>query len=317
MATPHDALFKYTFGNPEHARGLLRSLLPPALVRAIDWKSLALVPGSFVDPRLAQHHTDLLYRCRIGEREVFLYLLFLLEHRSRRDPALPLDLLRYMSRGWEQEFSREGHITPIIPVVIHHGDAGWSAPNDLLHLFRFEDTDPAVVEALRPFLPDFRFVLDDLTAVPEAELFAREQTALSLLTTLCFQRIRAATDPTAELVRWHRVVRAVRAARSGAEALTAILSYVLIAGEAEPERVQLALAPAGPDAQETLMNTAEQLMARGRIQGRIEMLRTQLETRFGPLPSPIQDRLTHATPEDLDRWTRRVLTAPTLDDVFA
>ena len=291
-------------------------------MRAIDWDSLALVPGSFVDPRLAQHHTDLLYRCRIGPREVLLYLLF--EHRSQRSRALPLDLLRDLVCGFELEFQREGHLTPIIPVVIHHGDAGWSAPNDLFHLFQLDGADPALVEALRPFVPDFRFVLDDLTSVPEAELFAREQTALSLLTTLCFQRIRAATDPTAELRRWHRVVRAVRAARSGAEALTAVLSYVLIAGEAEPERVHLALAPAGPDSQETLMNTAEQLIARGRVQGRvegriegrIETLRTLLDARYGMLPPPIQDRLTHATPEDLDRWTRRVLTAPTLEDVF-
>lgn len=69
------------------------------------------------------------------------------------------------------------------------------------------------------------------------------------------------------------------------------------------------------------MNTAEQLIARGRVQGRIEgrvqTLHTLLETRFGTLPPPIQERLTHATAEDLDRWTRSVLTAPTLDDVFA
>lgn len=173
MATPHDALFKFTFGKAEHARGLLRALLPKALVDAIDWDSLALVPGSFADPQLAQHHTDLPYRCRIGRHEIFLYLLF--EHRSHVDRGLPLHLLGYFVPIWQQVLSREGHLTPIVPIVIHHGDAGWHAPHDLAHLFRFGAMDPALAAVLRPFVPDFRFLLDDLTAVSEAELFAREQ----------------------------------------------------------------------------------------------------------------------------------------------
>jgi predicted transposase YdaD len=56
----HDALFKAVFGQPEHARGALQSVLPAAMAEAVDWSTLALQPGSFVDPGLNPSHTDLL-----------------------------------------------------------------------------------------------------------------------------------------------------------------------------------------------------------------------------------------------------------------
>ena len=61
MSTPHDALFKGVLGQPEHARGTLRAVVPAVLGEALDWSTLTLCPGSFVDVALAQQHTDLLY----------------------------------------------------------------------------------------------------------------------------------------------------------------------------------------------------------------------------------------------------------------
>jgi predicted transposase/invertase (TIGR01784 family) len=61
IPTPHDALFKAVFGQPEHARGALRAVVPPVLAEALDWQSLTLRPGSFVDAALTHQHTDLLY----------------------------------------------------------------------------------------------------------------------------------------------------------------------------------------------------------------------------------------------------------------
>ncbi len=44
MGTPHDNFFRDTFSKPEHAAPLLRALLPPEIVSAIDWDSLTPVP---------------------------------------------------------------------------------------------------------------------------------------------------------------------------------------------------------------------------------------------------------------------------------
>jgi predicted transposase YdaD len=69
-STPHDALFRRTFADPEHALGLLRSMLPPALAAAIDWNSLRLCDGTFVDPSLAERRTDLLYTVKLALHDV-------------------------------------------------------------------------------------------------------------------------------------------------------------------------------------------------------------------------------------------------------
>ena len=37
---PHDALFKAVFAEPEHARGALQEVVPPAVVQALDWSTL-------------------------------------------------------------------------------------------------------------------------------------------------------------------------------------------------------------------------------------------------------------------------------------
>ena len=54
-----ELLFKAVFAQPEHARGALCAVLPPALVEALDWETLTQRPGSFVDPELHKSHTDL------------------------------------------------------------------------------------------------------------------------------------------------------------------------------------------------------------------------------------------------------------------
>jgi predicted transposase/invertase (TIGR01784 family) len=61
ISNPHDLIFKAVFGQPEHARGALRAILSAALAEALDWSTLTLQPGSFVDSALNHQHTDLLY----------------------------------------------------------------------------------------------------------------------------------------------------------------------------------------------------------------------------------------------------------------
>ena len=62
-------------------------------------------------------------------------------------------------------------------------------------------------------------------------------------------------------------------------------------------------------------------IAKGRLVGRVEgesrLLRKQLERRFGPLPTWVINKLNSAAEQDLDAWGEAVLSAPTLDAVFA
>jgi hypothetical protein len=45
-------------------------------------------------------------------------------------------------------------------------------------------------------------------------------------------------------------------------------------------------------------------------------VRRLLTRRFGPLPLWADERLEQASPQELERWTDRVLDAQQLDDIF-
>jgi hypothetical protein len=61
---PHDALFKAAFESPEHAAALLRHLLSTSVSAAIDWQSMALQVGSFIDPERARRRSSATDRSR-------------------------------------------------------------------------------------------------------------------------------------------------------------------------------------------------------------------------------------------------------------
>src|SRR5690606_8930501 len=96
MASPHDALFKYVFSQPEHAASELRAVFPPALAARLDWASLTLQPSSFVDERLKGRQADLLFSVECDGQPAYVYVL--LEHQSTSDPIMAFRMLRYVMR---------------------------------------------------------------------------------------------------------------------------------------------------------------------------------------------------------------------------
>ncbi len=58
---PHDKLVKATFSDLQNAHAFFEGHLDPDLVRHIDWPSLRLESGSFVDAELSASASDLLY----------------------------------------------------------------------------------------------------------------------------------------------------------------------------------------------------------------------------------------------------------------
>ena len=55
---------------------------------------------------------------------------------------------------------------------------------------------------------------------------------------------------------------------------------------------------------------------RGIQKGQTALLQRQLTSRFGELPRRYQQRLKQADSDTLLKWSERILTAKTLDDVF-
>ncbi len=79
----HDAAFKAAFQKRELAKELFRRCFPEKIVRQIDFRYLKLANRSYVDEKLKDRHSDIVYQTKIRGKTAFLYLLF--EHQSKPD----------------------------------------------------------------------------------------------------------------------------------------------------------------------------------------------------------------------------------------
>jgi predicted transposase/invertase (TIGR01784 family) len=327
-STPHDSLFKYTFSQPQHAAELFRSVLPHALVPHIDFDTLQMEPTSFIDDELRTRFADLLFRVHLVGQPAYLYLLF--EHQSKPERFMCRRLLRYVLDTWDLHLKNHAdarYLPVVIPIVLHHGESGWTEPISLRELY---DAPAEVLDALRPFLPELTFLLDDLAPQEDAALRTRALSVVPMLTLWAFRHVRHDRDVLPALRQALDLVAAVADAPSGLAALNVVVRYILTVAGTPARELEVILEQLGhAEVSEIVMTAAEQLRREGRKEGRKEGRREGrteaqrenllmlLDTRFGPLPEPVLSRIRHAELARLRDWFERAITAQSLDAVFA
>jgi hypothetical protein len=327
--TPHDALFKGIFSEPEVAAAELSSVVPRALAERIDWGSLALVPGSFVDEQLEARETDLLFEARSAAgRAVRLYLLF--EHQSTVEPWMPFRVLRYLVRIWEQErrqLPELGALTPIVPVVLHHSETGWTAASRLSELLSLEGLEGTGIEQ---HLPLFSLIVDDVSKQRDEDIAARTGHLLVRLALASLREARRAGDGPAVIATLASLLREVRSAEGLRGAYTMVLRYLLsVAVEGDPRPFLRALATeVDIAAEDDAMGLLDSMLEKGRAEGmekgraegkaeaRRDTLAKLLRMKFRSLPGDVPARIAALSESDLDRALEAVLEARTLGDVL-
>jgi predicted transposase/invertase (TIGR01784 family) len=323
---PHDGLFRLVFGSPVHARGAIRALVPELAAR-LDLDRLTVLNGTFVDAELSRRHSDVCLSTYLDGHEALVY--FLLEHQSGPDPLMPWRMLRYVVRVWERhvtEHPKSTRLPLVLPIVVHQGVRPWSTPTELRDLI---DVDPFTAQAVEEYLPRFRFRLEDMGSVDPAHmralLDARPFTPLGKISLFLLRDARGNPDLDVALEEWLDVLDRARRAPDGTEMLPAVFQYIVLASETPVDRLRKVVARLGPEVEENLMTTADMLRAEGRVegeatgraQGRAETLTQLLTQKFGPLPDWAVANLQAASSERLESWTGRVLTATTIDEIFA
>ncbi|MFT3764083.1 MAG: Rpn family recombination-promoting nuclease/putative transposase [Minicystis sp.] len=314
--TPHDALFKAAFSKLRHARGLLRALVPVPLERRIAWPTLRLESGIAVgDEDLDEQRMDLVYSARAGKQRVLIYVLA--EHQSKVDPWMAFRLLCYLIaiwKGYRAQHPRAKRLPAILPIVVHHSPTGWTAPVAFEELV---DADAELLAAFGPYVPRFRFLLDDLSSQTDATLRARTQmTAGGRVVILSLKHGRS------QVAVRIRVLAPDGRSRAARDVLASVMRYILETSGAEPATLRELLArQVGPEEAEKMLTTAERLRREGREEGEIlakrETVLLLLRQRFGRLPAATVARIDKAQVAELDVWFKRGLTASSLDDVLA
>jgi hypothetical protein len=314
--TPHDALFHYTFGNIEHARPAIQSMLPAKIAARIDFSTLAPVDGHFVDRHLAQSQTDLLFSASISGRPGLVYVLF--EHQSSAEHFMSLRMLRYLLRIWEDHLQAKPEtktLPVIVPLVLHHSPNGWTCPERFEELL---DIDEQGLNDVAEVVPRFGMILHDISHTSDEELMSRAITGLARITLLLFRHARTVREPAEiyeRLRRYVTVLLEVMHASNGADAIMAVMRYIQGVTLQSDHEVHMAM-------QETVL-IDEQLYNDIRFPGRREreeerraMLLEQLEERFGKVPAWAVKRVNAAKLDELVVMSRQFVHAKTIADLL-
>lgn len=327
IATPHDALFKAVFSDVVRAAEELRYALGPEVAGSIDFSTLTLEAGNFVDEALRERHADILYSAALAGHKVMIYVL--LEHQSSDDPWMSLRLLMYMVRVWESLLRAEPRpqrLPAILPVVLHHSEKGWRSSTHFGALIDLPEGAPAAVWA---HVPDFRFALDDLAATSAEALNRRAVSACTRITLSALQQTRTVMD-VAELVGgWVKTLLELRGEPDGARALRLVFRYIAeVRGLDDRKIIDILATEVGKQEAEIMQTLADWWRHEGELKGRQEgrqegeregernLLLKQLLRRFGELPGGVRARVEGADVAKLEDWGEALLDARSLEDLF-
>lgn len=236
-------------------------------------------------------------------------------------------VLEYQARIWARLLREEPARTclpPVVTLVVHHGESGWTAPRSFHQLVEGLDELPELAQ----LVPDFEILVDDLVTVEDAALSAR---AMRPLPRVALWLLRDGRDLEAffrHLASWADELRNLAREADHGD-VEVVLRYILHGGgEASYEAIRDRVTEVAPEVEETMASAAEQLIQRGLEQGleqglergRQSALRTTLDLllrqRFGALSPAHEARLAEASADQLEVWIAGVLNAGSVDEAL-
>jgi predicted transposase/invertase (TIGR01784 family) len=316
ISSPHDTYFRESFGRREVARDFLCCRLPPGLLADIDLDSLEIAKDTYVSRELRKAYSDLVYRVRHRDGELFIYLLF--EHKSHPEYWTLLQLLRYIAAQGDQYRKQRpdaDSLPPVYPIVIYHGEEAWRAPASFHSLVK---PLPRDIEGL---IPSFSYDLVDLSERTDAEV---KGAVLTRLVQLALRWIFS-REPIERLRQLITLIEQIEDRNTAVDILESLLRYYVQGTKRvdEPEiRVLLQQTTTGEPIMQTFIDRyieqgREQGRAQGidlgRQQGEAAMLLRLLEQRFGRPGDAVRERIEAADAETLLDWFERALTADSID----
>ena len=317
MTKDHDSGYKLLFSHPEMVRDLLTGFVQGEWLNNADFSTLTRVNGSYVtqSDKLAQRHDDLVWKIRINDRWLYVYLL--LEFQSSIDPLMALRMMVYVGLLYQdlakrKEFAADGKLPPVLPIVLYNGVPRWTAS---VLMEKLVTTPPAGLES---YVPRCRYLLLD-EGQYGADVLNPLRNVVAALFRLETQRglndVRNVVDA---LIEWLKEEDQRSLRRAFAIWFKRLLRTQLpdadIDGINELHEVRSMLS-------ENIKSWFDEYTDKGRQEGlqKGEALALQrlLSKRFGVIPSIITDQIATASVEQIEAWIDSAIDAHQLTDVFS
>ena len=111
----HDLTVKKVCEDKGYATDILKLVLTPREFEALDWKTLDLQANTFINEKLREDRTDLIFSVKFKKSKKSAQIVFLIEHKSYNDPHIMDQILRYQAASYRRTKA------PILPIIIYNG----------------------------------------------------------------------------------------------------------------------------------------------------------------------------------------------------
>ncbi|EDJ5014680.1 Rpn family recombination-promoting nuclease/putative transposase [Salmonella enterica] len=248
----HDGLFKLFLREPDTARDFLAVHLPADIRAQVRLDTLKLEPGSFVDQKLRELHSDVLYSVETAEGHAG-YIYCLVEHQSTADRMMAWRMMRYSMAVMDAHLKKGNNTLPVVvPLLFYQGTVRpYPYSTDWMDCFD--------VPALAREVYSRPWPLVDVSVMEDSDLQSHRRMALLELV----QRDIRHRD-AASLLR--DVVQLIRLAGNTREQVEAVLCYIIYNGMTSESITPFLYELAGeiPEYKELIMGTiAQQLKEEG------------------------------------------------------
>jgi predicted transposase/invertase (TIGR01784 family) len=330
LVNPHDKFYKSVFSDIAVVRDFLKNYLPESVLKMVELNDLELQNGSFVDEKLTEVFSDMLFRTTINNRDGYVYFLF--EHKSYPDRLVALQLLTYMVRIWNQKVNRENntHIPVIIPMLIYHGKSKWNI-GTLKDLILDYDLLPIEV---RKIIPDFHYQVHDLSQFSDEEIKgdAILRITLSVLRDV-FQK--NGEEFISAIIKASEALNELTERNTGIQYFETYMRYILKSGvgltNEQLDVVINELSDSFKEGSEVAMTLAESLreegyekgiekgiekgLEQGEAKAFLKMAVKEISKKFGVLPAEYREKLIQLDAINLETFIDKIDTFTTVEDV--
>ena len=174
----HDTFVRGIFSQLNYAIEFMSKFLPQSIMEIIDIQKLRLTDSSFVDEKLNEFYSDILFEIPFKTGKMSnIYVLF--EHKSTPEYDTLLQLLKYQT----EIYSKTKMTTPILCLVFYHSEENWTVPERFAEKLKL---DKNVISVLEDYILDFRYLLFNIEKV--------KKFTISFILYPCFPQAWASPD---------------------------------------------------------------------------------------------------------------------------
>jgi predicted transposase YdaD len=320
----HDNPYKSFFSHKVMVEDLLKGFVVPEILQQMDLSTLEKKSGSYVSDDLREREDDIIWRVKLQDQWLYLYLL--LEFQSTDDWWMPLRICTYSGLLYQDLIKSEGWVKgdllpPVLPIVLYNGQKSWQSPLELNQLYH------SVPEIFKPYQAQLKYLLIDESQYNDKMLESLGGSGGNIVGVL-FQLENSASPQQfekalAHLIQWLQEPEQESLQRLFNIWIKRVLLPRKLPGESLPDtqklyEVQMMLSERKDNwAEQWKQEGLQEGLQKGLQKGEAAMLLRMINKKFGLVSLEARQKIEQADSETLLLWSDNLLTASTVEQIFS